>query len=265
MKHVNMEIIIHHKKKKDIFVQIFGILKNSTSQINAILESERLHIQGMDKSHICLFDVVLDKSWFDSYIVDNTNQKNELSFDSSIFYSILNTKSDDQQLIIKQKEETLEIEFLNKPDTTKNEYNKTFHIPILEYDYEELDVPEMEYDVEFSLPSKKIIEALSQLGNFGESIHIICCENTIELETNSDCGKMCVSIKSEDANSYAIVENEKIDLTFSLGHLNRLCMTSKLTDEIEMNLSDNSPMKIYYSLGENSHLTFHIAPKISDF
>ena len=61
------------------------------------------------------------------------------------------------------------------------------------------------------------------------------------------------------------IENEKIDLTFSLGHLNRLCMTSKLTDEIEMNLSDNSPMKINYSLGENSHLTFHIAPKINDF
>ena len=52
---------------------------------------------------------------------------------------------------------------------------------------------------------------------------------------------------------------------FSLGHLNRLCMTSKLTHEIELNLSHNSPMKINYNLGENSHLIFHIAPKISDF
>ena len=150
-----MEIIINHKKKKEMFINIFGILKNSTSQINAILKHEHFHIQGMDKSHICLFDVILDKSWFDSYIVDNSNENTELSFDASIFYSIINTKSDEQQLIIKLKGELLEIEFLNNQDTIQNEYNKYFHIPILEYDYEEMNVPEMEYDVEFSLPSKK--------------------------------------------------------------------------------------------------------------
>lgn len=256
-----MELIINNKKKKDILVYIFSILKNSLSQTNAILEPDHLHIEGMDKSHICLFNINLHNSWFDSY---NIKERIELSFDTNTFYSIINMKSDDQKLIITKKDDSLEVEFTNCEYSKKSEYNKNFSIPLLEYDYEELSVPEIDYEVEFILSSKKLCETLLQLSNFGENLNINCSENMINLETKGDLGKMSVNILAEDTNSYAIVENEEINISYSLVHLNKMCITNKLTDEIEINLSNNCPMKISYNLGENSNASFYIAPKMND-
>ena len=95
-----MKFTIEDKKKKELFISIFHLLKNSSSQINATFETNKLHIQGMDKSHVCLFDLNLTNKWFDSYKVEN---KENICFDTGIFYSIISTKCDDQSLIIKKE------------------------------------------------------------------------------------------------------------------------------------------------------------------
>ena len=56
-----MRICVSDKKKKDIFVSLFQVLKNCSILINATFEKEQLSIQGLDKSHICLFNVKLTK------------------------------------------------------------------------------------------------------------------------------------------------------------------------------------------------------------
>ena len=63
-----MKITIANKNKKDLFVAIFQVLKNCTSLVNVIFEIDRLHIQGMDKSHVCLFDVNIKQKWFDDVV-----------------------------------------------------------------------------------------------------------------------------------------------------------------------------------------------------
>ena len=102
---VNMEFAYHDKKvcfvisdkrKKDIFISIFQLLKSSSSQINLTINKTTFHIQGMDKSHVCLFNLNLYFEWFDYYEV---NKKYELCFDTGTFHSIINTKSDEQGFI----------------------------------------------------------------------------------------------------------------------------------------------------------------------
>ena len=58
-----MQIKINDKKKKDMFVSIFQVLKNCSTLISVTFKTELVHIQGMDKSHICLFDVKILKAW----------------------------------------------------------------------------------------------------------------------------------------------------------------------------------------------------------
>ena len=52
-----MKIVISNKNKKDLFIALFQTLKNCSTLINVKFEQDKLHIQGMDKSHICLFNV----------------------------------------------------------------------------------------------------------------------------------------------------------------------------------------------------------------
>ena len=120
-----MKIQINDKKKKDLFVSLFHILKSCSSTINLSLTSTNMHIQGMDKSHICLFNVILSSQWFDEYKLNNDAK---ISFSSSIFYSIISTKADNQNLHIFMTNETddqLEIKFETEGETKKKDFKKS--------------------------------------------------------------------------------------------------------------------------------------------
>lgn len=256
--------VISDKKKKDVFISIFNLFKSSSSQINLTINKTIFHIQGMDKSHICLFDLKLYFEWFDYYEV---NKKYELCFDSGTFYSIISTKSEEQAIIFYLEEEhtdTLSIEYKNNENTKKSDYNKFFKLPLLDYEYQEMVIPTTEYDAEFNLPSKKVTDMLSQLSNFGDNLNIKCSEECVDFKASGDSVEMRVNIPTDDMSSYAIVEDEVINLTYSLVYISKMCITNKLSNDIEFSLSNESPMKINYNLGNESSLMFYIAPKLSD-
>ena len=280
-----MEFQISDKKKKDIFVSIFQVLKNCSSIISCTFEEEFLHIQGMDKSHVCLFDVKLNKTWFNNYII---SEKKTISFDSNIFHSIISTKSDNQTFIFKMdsdNEDTLHIDFVtieeknsepeekkgkkskkekNNTDKENKQFKKFFKLPLIENEYEELNIPIIDYDTEFTLSSKQVDDIFSQLNQFGNDIIIFCSEENIYLTTNGTTGEMRVQIPIEDLTSYSIFEGQEIELVYSLVYMNKMCITNKLSEEIDFSLSKVSPMKISYPLGEESSISFYMAPKVED-
>ena len=259
-----MKVQISDKKKKETFVSLFQVLKNCSSLINATFESEHIHIQGMDKSHVCLFDIKINKKWFSEYNIGKTIK---LCFDTNVFHSIISTKSDNQDLIFKtdsgEDAETLHIHFVSQ-ETKKGDFKKFFKMPLVEYEYEELNIPNVDYDAEFSLSSKQLSEMFGQLTNFGDDIIIKCSQEDITLTTNGITGEMRVDIPIDDVSSYSIVEDEEITLTYSLAYINRMCITNKLSTEIEFSLSNKCPMKISYNLGDDSSLMFFMAPKMND-
>lgn len=258
--------VISDKKKKDIFISIFNLLKCASSQINLSINKQTFHIQGMDKSHVCLFDLKLYYEWFCYYEV---NKKYNLCFDSNIFYSMISTKGEEQALVFILENETsdnLLIELKNSTTISpkKTDFNKFFKLPLIDYEYEEMVIPEVDYDAEFSLPSKKITDILSQLHNFGDDLNIICSADCVDFKTSGNSVEMRVNIPVDDMTSYAVVEDEIINLNYSLIYISKMCITNKLTNDIEFCLSNECPMKINYDLGENSSLIFYIAPKLSD-
>ena len=75
---------------------------------------------------------------------------------------------------------------------------------------------------------------------------------------------MKVDIPIEDLSIYSIVEGGQLDLTYSLAYMNKMCITNKLSPEIDFAISSDYPMKIHYDLEEESSIDFYIATKMSD-
>jgi proliferating cell nuclear antigen len=258
--------VISDKKKKDLFISIFSLLKSASSQINLTVNKESFHIQGMEKSHVCMFDLKLSSEWFNYFKVDT---KYNLCFDTNMFYSMMSIKSEEQAFVFMlddEKSESLSIELKNSPlfKSDKSEFNKFFKLPLNEYEYEEMIVPNVDYDVEFVLSAKKVTDTLSQLHNFGDDLNIFCSSDYVDFKTSSNSVEMRVNINVDNMTSYAIVENEEINLNYSLVYISKMCISNKLSNDIEFCLSNEYPMKINYDLGHNSSLIFYIAPKLAD-
>ena len=256
-----MKVIISNKHKKELFVALFQTLKNCSSLINVNFKKDVLYIQGMDKSHVCLFNVNIQKKWFDEYDVE---EDNNICIDSNTFYLIISTKNEGLSIAIRNEtEDNLNVDLFTN-ETTKGEFNKYFKIPLAEFDHEVMDIPTTEYDAEFSISAKKICDIVSQMIMFGSDINIRCSEEKIDLITNGVTGEMLVNIPIDDLNEYSIVEGETINLIYSLNYINKMCLTNKLTNEIQFSISADFPMKIKYDLGDDSSIVFFIAPKIAD-
>lgn len=259
-----MKLSIRDNNKKDLFIAIFQLLKNCSSSIKLLFTKEELYIQGMDKSHVCLFDIKISSLWFDSY-EKNDEDTDDICVIPQTFHTVLSSASNNQNIFINYigNPESVNIELIIK-DNIKGEFSNYFKIPITDTDTELLNIPEVEYDSEFMINSKKIHEITSKMMLFGDNINIICNENNISLKTVGVLGEMSVDIPIDDLAEYSICEGEIIKLTYSLNYIHKMCLTTKLSEEVEFSISQHSPMRIKYDLGENSRVLFYLAPKIED-
>ena len=258
-----MQLKINNKSKIEIFSSIFQLLKNWGSHINMQYNITGLYIQLMDKSHICLCEINLEKQWFSEY---NINQSYSLSVNSQHFATLMTYALKHDVLEIKYNHEeksgkdNLYINFVGSKDS----FDHFFEIPLIDTDDEIMEIPEVEYNVDLSINSKKLGDSLNELMIIGSDLTIICNEELLEMTSNGDNGNLKLKIETEKLHEFSINEGEVINISYSLSHICKMCMSTKLSDNIILGISDEYPMLFKYSLGENSYTKFYIAPKVAN-
>jgi proliferating cell nuclear antigen PCNA len=258
-----MKLSILEKSKKDIFIALFQLLKTTTSIIKINFNSDHIYIQGMDKSHICLFDIKFFSSWFTTYEIEENDEKT-ICICTQFFYNIISMTQEKHKLNIHYEgnPDAIFIDLLCQEDA--GDYNKNFRLPLTELEMEVLNIPEVDYDAEFSMNAKKICELCSQLQIFGDIINIKCNEERIDLISTGSGGEMSVNIPIDDLTEFSICEDENIDLSYSLNYITKMCLTSKLSSDIVFSISKDYPLRIKYDLGSESSIMFYMAPRIDD-
>jgi len=261
-----MRLTIENKSKQEIFVALIQLLKNWSSHIIIHFNSETIYIQSMDKSHICLADVCFNKNWFNNY---ECLKDTKLAVDSSQFSILMNfsLKHDITEISFDESGTTdidkLYINFLNNKEK-KSSFNHYFELQLIDVEEDSLEIPKVDYDVEFTIEAKKFVEVISELNTFGSNLNINCNENVVELNASGETTKLKVNIPIEDLDEYSINEGEELDISFSLNHISKMCSSIKLSPIINVSISAEFPMVIQYDLGNDSQISFYVAPKIID-
>jgi proliferating cell nuclear antigen len=264
-----MEIVIQNPAKIDTFASIFQHIKNFSDHINICLNSDKFYVQSMDKSHVSIFEIHLPADWFDEYKCETSLS---IGIHSSIFFKVLNTceKSQTMRLYLDSDCEGngdhLFIDFINSTELANDSFDKHFEIPLIDNDETMLEIPEIEYAAEFSVSSVHFSNMIGQLRLFGDTIHIECSEEKIQLyATANETGKMTVDIPIDDMNSFAIQEGDHLYLAYSANLMNNICLYSKISKTIDIFLSQDFPIKMVYGLDQDSaKLIFYLAPKVND-
>ena len=265
-----MNLYLNDKSKIDLLVALFQLLKNCSNYVKFEFYLDHIKIQGMDKSQICLFFTNIQSNWFTQYL---NNEYIEILIESNSLFLILSKMQENQTLFMQYNkiEEMLDINVLTNliiensilnSKLKKSEFNFYYQIPLLNIEQESFKIPDIDYEAEFSINSKHMSDLFIHLGLFGNELNINCNENEILFETNGEIGKIKVAVVLEDLNEFSINEGEQINLAFSLHHLLKMSLSTKLAKNIDVSLSNNYPIRIKYDLGQESYCLFYIAPKI---
>ena len=265
-----MNVVITNKEKAKAFTSMFQNMKLFCEHINLMFEPTRLYAQGMDSSHISVFEIFIPSGWFDEYKQEGTVV---LGITTQMFFRILNTREESQQINIDYREEDSDKLFVHFI-SSKTSFDKHFELPLVELESEMMEIPAVDYKAEFSLVSSNFASIIGQLKQFGADLQIHCNEDELRLTAKSnESGNMSVVVPIDDLSLFAINEGETIDMSFSLSHLHNICAFHKVSDNINIKISDNYPLKTTYLLepagddddiDEKARIVVFLAPRIAD-
>ena len=270
---IHMEFTITNPKKAGLFASLFQHIKTLSEHINIHFETERMYMQAMDSSQVSILEIVVPKDWFDSYKITG-DSTTILGVRAATLFTVLSVRAANQQIkvVFKGESESDKL-FVYFTGDEGGVFDRFIEMPLMEIDSEMLGIPAMDYQVDVSLPSKEFATIIHQMKEFGETIEFQCTEESVCARGKSvERGVLNANIPISSLSGYAIGENVK--QCFSLKYLHTICLYEKIAREVEVHFSENSPMKVHYSIPSISavaseetpvaHLYFYLAPKMDD-
>jgi proliferating cell nuclear antigen PCNA len=265
-----MKLIISSVDNKDIFFHTFQLLKKCNDLINISFKSDFVYLQGMDTSHICLYEIKFLSSWFSTYTPPLNKTNENISINSGFLFNVLSAIKNsnnyfEEEIVLFYDDDSAEKLNINVYNKITKEINKEFAITLCNVELDnELDIPDSEYDYEWIINSNEINKNMSQLLTFGENINIKCSENFVKLKSFGVSGEMIVIIKVDDLENYETIENiVDYDAEYSLKVITKYCLTNNLSKNIKFSIKEDIPLKILYDLGD-AYISFYLAPLLCD-
>lgn len=253
---------INEQKKCDIFNITFKNLKVFTETINIVVTKDEFHLQGMDSSHVCLYEFIFKKEWFNKWEVEE-----DLSFglNTESIEKILNTYASGQSICLLVEDEEVEKVFFELLKTENNEKSpeKYFSTYCINIDGDLMEIPSSEYGFELTFKSDEFKSYIDQLSKFGEVINFVCVDNKISMIAKSIQDE-CKFELSEDDFVEIKQNTEEINYSYSVKYITDICKFNKLSETITLKFSDEIPLLLKYNIDENISVDFHLAPYVDE-
>lgn len=256
-----MEFRLTTATKSDILTGIFQNIRPFTDHLSLMFSSTGLYLQAMDSSRVSIVELRLPNSWFDVF---SCAQDVVIGVNSVILFKILNAREKGQNIhIVYDTDDTLSIHFTGEDKTV---FDKHFQCPLVDIESETMNIPDIEYAAEFTLPSGNFATLINQLKLFGDTLDVDCGEEKIQMTAKSaESGSMAVEIPIDDLHSFAINEGENLHMGFSLPQLHNISQFKIAAKEMTIKLCDNYPLAIVFPITEeDAFVKVYLAPKISD-
>ena len=129
-----MKLVIEDSKTAEQLNVLFSNLCWLSDYVTIHKEEKGLHMQGMDSSHVCMFDIVLTPEWFTTYEEDSDDA--EMISVAKIFNKVLATYNKINIICNITSGDKLNMEFSGG----KASRDKYFELPLVHLEQELMDI-----------------------------------------------------------------------------------------------------------------------------
>lgn len=239
--------------------QIVDAIKELVEDANINFINDGIYIKSMDRAHVALFNLKLNKEKLEIYKCD----KNVLIGISIVnLNKVFKFANAEDSIIMKFDEgknsDVLDIMF------GSNVKKSEFELKLMNIDVEELVIGEMSYDYVIVIKSRELKDIISELSFIGDSFYIFVEEKHVVFEVSGDLGKLKSTITECGiiCNNGADAANSN-KLKFSTKYLSHFTKPYLLCEDLKLYMSENLPLLIKYEF-EEGILEYYLAPKMDE-
>lgn len=273
-----LHVVIEKGKKSFIFSEILKKLKLFTETVIINFNDEHMYIQGMDASHITVFELKIYAKWFDTYVLTKEHSY-QYGINTNIISKILSIRDENQHIRLVQYDENtdkLQIDFINKTPNEKLKtddseityayYEKFFEIPLVDIDVDMLEIPPTDYDATLQIETKNFKNLIDNFAQFeSTTIEFTFNQEDVILRTNGIETNMEVNIQHNQMEIYSISEDTNFTNSFPLKFIHNISQFSKISKLIQLQQSKGIPIEITYMIDDENLFRFYIAPTIENY
>jgi proliferating cell nuclear antigen len=250
-----MKFVIKEHDKISEFIELIKFMKNLSQYTTMMCNTENIHIQLLDDSHVSLLDINIPNEWFESYECD---EPLTFSVSNIILSKLFALYTKESVMETEIDEEKYHLSYLNDKE------NKYFTICLIDIDKELLSPVIQDTDLDFSLNTSLLDHYLSDLSIFGEDLEIICNNDTLYLITEGDEGTMKIEVSVKSLVEFNVVDDYKFHCKYASKYLQYISKLKKSYKNVHLYLDDNSPLLITFNNDGGIKINYFIAPKIND-
>jgi proliferating cell nuclear antigen len=238
-------------------------IKDIVSEINLQVSPLGINLQAMDASHVALVSVGLSSEGFSEYRCDKNMN---LGIQVSNLWKLMKCGGNDDALTLSSSSESskLDIKFENK----KLKKCCEFSLNLITIDSEHLGIPETSYGSVVTMSSNEFNRITKELYGLSETVNIETNKSYINFSISTETVTGNIKIDANDSNSQEdmtlVKVEDPVNLAFALRYLNMFTKATALTEQVQLSLSSEYPLKVEYKLSNLGTLQYFLAPRISE-
>ena len=272
-------------KDNKLFTSIFDTASNVLEIGMLNVKSDGLYLSGMDLSHVSFIKIEISEDDFETY---NYTQDIGLGINIKEFVKILKCSSDKDKIEIsccnieESTTTNLQIKFCGSG------INRKYSLKLLYIDEDEIDVPDMDYPMEFEMRSKlfnNLINSITVID--GDYIKFNVKDQKLTLESNSDTSELNIEILKEVRNveknilkkqdnkfvtkkvmqkEYELYSCEgNFTSTITLNFIKLISKAFTISPFVLCHVAPSSPLRMDFMLNDaGTSIQYYVSPKLDD-
>lgn len=264
--------------------KLFKVINDILSDINFVISNTGISFKGMCSSHTSLLFCNIGIDEFDEYNYKKTGET-EIGINLKSFCKLLSISENNDSLLLELKDnsDNLKLIFDNKSRNTE------FNLNLLNINSNDIEMLNIKYDVHIDIDLKRLNKLCQEIsivesdnlefqinketkslfmlsnGNIGTTKTTLKSKYTKNPKLNFKIKKLdneIVNTKFENKPDYIVNDfNSEFNISFCIKNLEKIIKLSSIVSRCEINLNDNSPLKLKFNIKDNINLEYYIAPK----
>ncbi len=234
-------------------------LKESVSIISELVTEsifkitpDNIELIAMDPANVAMVIFKLMGSTFTEYDV---KKPESLGINLNNLKQVLRRAKADDSVTLEVEENKLKI-------TLKGNSIRTFHLPLIEVEEKEQNVPDLKFTATITTDADILNEAIEDADIVGESVSFIAEPKRFVVSATGDLNQANIDIKSSDDTK--ITTDSKAKSKYSIEYLKKMIQASKLSDKVKIEFAKDYPLKLDYTEKNKVQLAFILAPRVDN-
>ena len=239
------------KLLRDMFSAIAILVDEATFNV----DPEGIQLRAMDPSRVAMVDFQWSKDVFDDYQCD---QPQKMCINISELLKLLRRASREEVIEISLNPETARLQI-----SITGRYTRTFNMPTLEPQEEEVPTPKITFKVQAKTTTDGLRQAIEDAQLVSDHVRIEADNDKLVLNATGDLMGANIELKKGSDSLLDLQVQEPAKATFSLSYLAEIIKAASASSEIAtIQFANDMPIHIDFQQPKEGKLTYYLAPRI---